>query len=360
MAADYSAYSDANVKMPALGTDYMIGAHPLVLKALADSNGLRTPGYGTDSFCEDAASAIRRACHCPEAEVRFFIGGTQTNAVVLSSLLAPYQGVVAVDSGHIAAHEAGAVERGGHKVLTLPGKEGKIDPAALKTFWASWEKDETREHMVMPGAVYLSQPTEIGTLYSLAELKAIHDICRSSGMALYVDGARLAYALACEENDITLADLAALCDAFYIGGTKCGALFGEALVLPRPGRIPRLFSIMKQSGAVLAKGRLLGIQFKALFTDNLYFRIGREALEKADRLRKGLQEAGYPLLSNSPTNQIMVPVSAPLYHRLIQEGYGGFWALKEDGSFEIRFVTDFSTREEEIEELLSLMKTKNA
>ena len=338
-----------------LGTDYMGGAHPRVLEALANTNLLRTPGYGGDSFCGEAAALIRQACRAPKAGVRFLVGGTQTNMVALSSLLAPYQGVIAAETGHISGHEAGAIEAGGHKVLALPAQDGKLTAQAIAACWKRWEQDETREHVVMPGAVYLSQPTESGTLYSLAELTAIHRVCRKAGMALYVDGARLAYALACPANDVGLADLAALCDGFYIGGTKCGALFGEALVFPQAGRIPHFFSLMKQKGAVLAKGRLLGVQFKALFTEDLYGTIGRAALTRADQLREGLRSLGYTPLGSSPTNQVFIHVSAPLYHQLIDAGIGGFWSLEADGSYIIRFVTDWSTEKEEIDRLLALL-----
>ena len=304
---------------PSFGSDYMGGAHPRVLEALTETNALRTPGYGTDSFCQEAAALIRQACRCPQAEVRFLVGGTQTNLVALSALLAPYQGVVAADTGHINGHEAGAIERGGHKVLALPARDGKITAKAIEACWNAWEQDETRDHVVMPGAVYLSQPTESGTLYSLA-------------------------------------DLAALCDAFYIGGTKCGALFGEALVFPKPEQIPHFFSLMKQSGAVLAKGRLLGVQFKALFTDGLYEEIGRQALAQAARLREGLRALGYEPLGASPTNQVFVRIPAALYHQLIAEGLGGFWSVEPEDAYIIRFVTDWSTREDEIRRLLDRLE----
>lgn len=341
---------------PSFGSDYMGGAHPRVLEALTETNALRTPGYETDSFCQEAAALIRQACRCPQAEVRFLVGGTQTNLVALSALLAPYQGVVAADTGHINGHEAGAIERGGHKVLALPARDGKITAKAIEACWNAWEQDETRDHVVMPGAVYLSQPTESGTLYSLAELKAIQAVCRKAGMLLYVDGARMAYALGCPENDVSLADLAALCDAFYIGGTKCGALFGEALVFPKPEQIPHFFSLMKQSGAVLAKGRLLGVQFKALFTDGLYEEIGRQALAQAARLREGLRALGYEPLGASPTNQVFVRIPAALYHQLIAEGLGGFWSVEPEDAYIIRFVTDWSTREDEILRLLDMLE----
>ncbi|MBP3729522.1 MAG: low specificity L-threonine aldolase [Lachnospiraceae bacterium] len=352
MAADDKKGTDrAPAVQYSFGSDYAAGAHPLVMEALLRTNPERTPGYGSDAYCVEAARLIREACFCPDASVYFMSGGTQTNAVALSALLAPYQGVAAALSGHIAGHESGAIEHGGHKVLTLPSHEGKVSAADLKALWESYELDETRDHVVMPGAVYLSQPTESGTLYSLAELEAIRQVCSESGMKLYVDGARLAYALACPANDVFLPDLARLCDAFYIGGTKCGALFGEALVFTRSAPA-HFFPIMKQQGAVLAKGRLLGVQFCRLFQDGLYEAIGAHALARADLLRRGLTELGYTLLGASPTNQIFIQLQEPLYRRLIEEGFGGFWSRQPDGSYIIRFVTDWSTQEEEVRQLL--------
>ena len=248
-------------------SDYMEGAHPLIMQRLMETNLEKTPGYGTDAYCEAAKAKIRSACHAPEAEIFFLVGGTQTNATVIDGLLQSYQGVIAAETGHIGVHEAGAIEFGGHKVLTLPHKNGKITAQQIEKLLCDYANDANRDHMVMPGMAYLSQPTEYGTLYSRAELTQISSVCRAHHILLYIDGARLAYALACPENDVSLADLAALCDAFYIGGTKCGALFGEAVVLPRPGLIPHFFTIIKQHGALLAKGRLLGIQFDTLFTE---------------------------------------------------------------------------------------------
>ena len=238
-------------------SDYMEGAHPLIMQRLMETNLEKTPGYGTDAYCEAAKAKIRSACHAPEGEIFFLVGGTQTNATVIDGLLQSYQGVIAAETGHIGVHEAGAIEFGGHKVLTLPHKNGKINAEQIEKLLCDYANDANRDHMVMPGMAYLSQPTEYGTLYSRAELTQISSVCRAHRMPLYVDGARLAYALACPENDVSLADLAALCDAFYIGGTKCGALFGEAVVLPRPGLIPHFFTIIKQHGALLAKGCLL-------------------------------------------------------------------------------------------------------
>lgn len=240
--------------------DYMEGAHPAIMQRLMGTNLVKTAGYGLDEYCDGAKEKIRSACGAPDAEVHFLVGGTQTNATVIDALLKSYQGVIAAETGHISTHEAGAIEFGGHKVMTLPHHNGKIDAAHVRTMLEDYYNDGNHDHMVMPGMVYVSHPTEYGTLYSRAELEEISNVCRKYHIPLYLDGARLAYALACPQNDITLKDLASLCDVFYIGGTKCGALFGEAVVIPRPGLIPHFFTIIKQHGALLAKGRLLGIQ----------------------------------------------------------------------------------------------------
>lgn len=223
--------------------DYLEGAHPAILQRLCETNFAQTAGYGTDEYCESAREKIRAACGAPNAEIHFLVGGTQTNATVIDALLRSYEGVIAADTGHISVHEAGAIEFGGHKVLTLPQENGKITASQIRALLDQYEDDANRDHTVMPGMVYLSQPTEYGTLYSKKELAAISALCREKRLPLYIDGARLAYALACPENDVTLRDLAALCDIFYIGGTKCGALLGEAVVIPQPGLIPHFFTI---------------------------------------------------------------------------------------------------------------------
>ena len=268
-------------------SDYMEGAHEAILSRLREINYEKMQGYGTDPLSEQAREKIRSACGCPEADVFFLVGGTQTNATVISALLRSYEGVVAAVSGHISTHEAGAIELGGHKVLTLPEHEGKITAADLRELLVRFETDEARDHLVRPGMVYVSQPTESGTLYSLRELREISAVCREYGLPLYLDGARLAYALACPSNDVSLQELAELCDVFYIGGTKCGALFGEAVVIPKRGFIPHFFTIMKQHGALLAKGWLLGLQFDVLFTDGLYLKVGKAAIAAAGRIQIG-------------------------------------------------------------------------
>ena len=320
-------------------SDYMEGAHPLIMQRLMETNLEKTPGYGTDAYCEAAKAKIRSACHAPEAEIFFLVGGTQTNATVIDGLLQSYQGVIAAETGHIGVHEAGAIEFGGHKVLTLPHKNGKITAQQIEKLLCDYANDANRDHMVMPGMAYLSQPTEYGTLYSRAELTQISSVCRAHHILLYIDGARLAYALACPENDVSLADLAALCDAFYIGGTKCGALFGEAVVLPRPGLIPHFFTIIKQHGALLAKGRLLGIQFDTLFTDGLYEKLGAPAMAAADHIRAALRECGYTLCFDSPTNQVFCILDNDTMARLAQKVDFGFWEKYDDTHTIVRFAT---------------------
>ena len=250
-------------------SDYMEGAHPQILQRLLETNLEKTAGYGFDKYSEAAREKIRKACEAPEAEIFFLVGGTQTNATVIDALLCSYQGVIAAETGHISTHESGAIEHSGHKVLALPGENGKLSAETVRACLDTYRLDENRDHTVMPGMVYISQPTEYGTLYSLAELEALNGVCRAAGIPLYLDGARLASALACPENDAHLPDLARLCDAFYIGGTKCGALFGEAVVFPKKNTVPHFFTIVKQHGALLAKGRIAWMQFDALFTDGL-------------------------------------------------------------------------------------------
>lgn len=332
-------------------SDYQEGAHPAVLGRLVETNAKQTPGYGTDAYCAEARRLIADACGCPEAEVFFLVGGTQANATVLDALLAPYQGVIAAASGHVSTHEAGAIEYGGHKVLQIPQEHGKVSADAVEACAAGWENDDNREHMVMPGVVYLSQPTEYGTLYTRRELEDIAAVCRVHDLKLYVDGARLAYALATPGNDVGLADLARLCDAFYIGGTKCGTLFGEAVVIPTPGTIPHFFTMIKQHGALLAKGRLLGVQFGALFCDGLYGRIGAGAIEQAGRIRAALAARGLDLRFDSPTNQVFVEVDDAVLEKLGAQVEYGFWEQAGPGRSIIRFATSWATQPSAVDAL---------
>lgn len=336
--------------------DYMEGAHPTILQRLIETNFAQMPGYGADDYCESAREKIRAACGAPNAEVHFLVGGTQTNATVIDALLRSYQGVVAADTGHISVHEAGAIEFGGHKVLTLPHRNGKISAEQIASLLCVYEKDVNHDHTVMPGMVYLSQPTEYGTLYSREELSAISALCREKHLPLYVDGARLAYALACPENDVTLKDMAELCDIFYIGGTKCGALLGEAVVIPQPGLIPHFFTIIKQHGALLAKGRLLGLQFDMLFTDGLYQRIGEAALRAAEDIRTALRANGYQLCFASPTNQTFCLVDREQMEKLREYVDFSQWEVYDEMHTIIRFATSWATKDEDVCTLCRILR----
>ena len=336
-------------------SDYMEGAHPLILRRLADTNLEKTDGYGLDPYSGSAREKIRAACRTPDAAVHFLAGGTQTNAVMIGALLRPWQGVIAAQSGHISVHEAGAVEFGGHKVLTLPHRDGKLTAEAVRGCMEAYLQDANRDHMVMPGMVYISQPTEYGTLYSLSELREISGVCRSYRIPLYLDGARLAYALACPENDVTLPDLGSLCDAFYIGGTKCGALFGEALVIPDAQSVPHLFTMIKQHGALLAKGRIAGIQFDVLFTDGLYLKIGRPAIEAACRIRDALAEKGYELALDSPTNQIFLLLDRERAAALSASVGMSFMEQTDDSRVMMRIVTSWAATPEETDRLIACL-----
>ena len=336
--------------------DYMEGAHPTILQRLIETNFAQMPGYGADDYCESAREKIRAACGAPNAEVHFLVGGTQTNATVIDALLRSYQGVVAADTGHISVHEAGAIEFGGHKVLTLPHRNGKISAEQIASLLCVYEKDVNHDHTVMPGMVYLSQPTEYGTLYSREELSAISALCREKHLPLYVDGARLAYALACPENDVTLKDMAELCDIFYIGGTKCGALLGEAVVIPQPGLIPHFFTIIKQHGALLAKGRLLGLQFDTLFTDGLYQRIGEAALRAAEDIRTALRANGYQLCFASPTNQTFCLVDREQMEKLREYVDFSQWEVYDEMHTIIRFATSWATKDEDVCTLCRILR----
>ena len=336
-------------------SDCMEGAHPAIMQKLVETNLEKTVGYGLDPYTESAKEKIRTACNAPDADIYLLVGGTQTNATVIDALLKSYQGVVAAETGHIATHESGAIEFGGHKVLTLPQKDGKIRAAQIEKMVKDFYDDANYEHMVIPGMVYISQPTEYGTLYSKEELTEISKVCRANHLPLYVDGARLAYALASPENDVTLSDLAELCDAFYIGGTKCGALFGEAVVIPQKGLIPHFFTIIKQHGALLAKGRIAGIQFDELFTDRLYERIGKPAIDAAEQIKEALKKFGYKLALDTPTNQIFCIVSNEVMKKIAQDVEFGFWEKYDETHSVIRFATSWATTMEDTQKLIRLL-----
>ncbi len=335
--------------------DYMEGAHPLILERLVATNMMKSVGYGCDEVCESARRRIREACDAPEAEVHFLVGGTQTNATVIRALLRPYEGVIAADTGHIALHEAGAIEAGGHKVLTIPHQNGKLTAEAVDAYIEAFRRDEAWDHMVWPGMVYISQPTEYGTIYSLAELEALSAVCRKWSIPLFADGARLGYGIMAEGADVGLKDLARLCDVFYIGGTKVGAMFGEAVVVPQKGRIPHFFTTIKQSGALLAKGRMLGVQFDTLFTDDLYLRIARHAVELATRLREGLTAKGFSTYYSSPTNQAFFVLSAEQLQRLRAVTTFSEWEHLDDGRTVVRLATSWATRPEDVEALIAAL-----
>ena len=337
-------------------SDYIAGAHPDILRRLAETNLEPLPGYGTDKYCDSAKEKIRAAVGCPDAVVEFLAGGTQTNALIISAMLPAWAGVVAAETGHISAHEAGAVEYTGHKVLTLPQEEGRIRPADLAAFLARYHGDENREHMVYPGMVYLSWPTEYGTLYSKADLMEISDLCRQYGMFLFIDGARLGYGLMSPAADLTLPGLAALCDVFYIGGTKVGALCGEAVVFTHGNRPPHFLSTVKQHGALLAKGRLLGVQFDTLFTDDLYFRISRHTIDMAEKLKGIFRECGLPLALESPTNQQFVILENTRMEALREKVRFSFWEKADDTRTVVRFATGWSTTEEDLAALRDILR----
>ncbi len=335
--------------------DYSEGAHPKILQRFIETNMEQVPGYGNDPYCESAKAKIREACNCPEAEIFFLVGGTQTNAVVIDSMLQAYEGVVSAQTGHVNAHEAGAIEYTGHKVLSIPQYEGKMKAsdleAYLKTFW----QDESHEHMVFPGMVYISHPTEYGTLYSKQELSDLSAVCRRYEIPLYLDGARLGYGLMSKSTDVTLPDIAELCDVFYIGGTKVGALCGEAVVFTKHNMPKYFVTHVKQHGALLAKGRLAGVQFDTLFTDNLYFEISRHAIEMAELLKQGLAEKGYTFHLDSPTNQQFIVLDDEKYNELQKQVRCCFWEKPDDTHTVVRFATSWATPKENIDKLMELL-----
>lgn len=329
--------------------DYMAGAHPKVMEALLRTNMELTPGYGNDTYTAEAKRLIREAIAMPDAEVFFLVGGTQTNAVAIDGILRHHEGVLAAESGHIAVHEAGAIEASGHKVLTLPHIDGKVRAEDVQRYIDDFYADETYQHMVAPGMLYISQPTEFGTIYSLAELRALSDVCHSRNIPLYIDGARMGYGLAAEGADFTLSDIARLADIFYIGGTKVGTLFGEALVVTNSALLRNLFPLVKQHGALLAKGRLLGVQFAELFRDGLYYEIGAHAVRLAVRLREILRDAGYEIVIESPTNQQFVRLPNDVIDTLRQSISFDYWGPRGKDCSVVRFVTSWYTTVEDVE-----------
>lgn len=338
-----------------LACDYQEGCHPKILERMVQTNLESTPGYGTDAYCESAKAKIKAACQAPNSEVFLLIGGTQTNATVIRSILRPCEGVIAVTSGHINGHEAGAIELGGHKVLTIEPHDGKMVASELDQYIVDTLTAPSWDHGVIPAMVYISQATETGSVYSLAELEAISKVCHKHGMPLFIDGARLGYALASEGADMTLADIARLADVFYIGGTKVGALLGEAVVFTNTKLAKNFFTIMKQGGAVLAKGRLLGLQFDTLFTDNLYFEISRHAINMAMKLKTALKAKGYRFYSESPSNQQFVILENDQLAQLEQHVQVSHWCKVDEKHTAVRFCTSWATTEENIDRVIALL-----
>lgn len=341
--------------MVSFASDYIAGAHPKILERLMETNMEPLSGYGSDKYCESASEKIKKACNCPDADVYFIAGGTQTNQIVISTMLENFQGVVSAVTGHVSAHEAGAIEYTGHKVLTVPGYEGKMKAEDLKKLIKTFYGDENHEHMVFPGMTYISYPTEYGTIYSKKELEDIYAVCREYDIPLFIDGARLGYALASSQCDITLSELAALCDVFYIGGTKVGTLCGEAVVFTH-GNAPKHFiNQIKQHGALLAKGRLLGIQFDTLFTDDLYMNISKHAIDMAEKLIDIFKNKGYEFFLDSPTNQQFIILDNDKMEELGKKVTFGFWEAYSESKTVVRFATSWSTSEEDLKYLESII-----
>ena len=336
-------------------SDYTTGAHPKILQRLTETNLESVSGYGADRFCAEAKEKIRLACRCPEAEVELLVGGTQTNAVVISTMLKDYEGVLAAQSGHVNCHEAGAIEYTGHKVLALPQKNGKMTAEDLKKYLMLFYQDDAHEHMVYPGMVYLSYPTEYGTLYSKQELLEIRGVCTEYRLPLFVDGARLGYGLMSRQSDLTLPELVQIADVFYIGGTKVGALCGEAVVFTKGNRPARFENRIKKRGALLAKGRLLGVQFDTLFTDDLYFEISRHAIEMTEKMKELFRAKNYRFFIDSPTNQQFVILDNAKMEKLKEQVKFCFWEKYDETHTVVRFACSWSTTQEELDALERLL-----
>lgn len=332
--------------------DYLEGAHPKILEKLLETNFVQTLGYGEDEYCERARAVIREKCGAPDAYVQFLVGGTQTNTTVIASILRPYQGVLCANTGHINAHETGAIEATGHKVLALPSEDGKITAAQVQEAYDIHWSDGSHEHIVQPGMVYISHPTENGTLYTKEELKALYETCQKLELPLFLDGARLGYGLMSQGSDLTWQDIAALTDVFYIGGTKVGALFGEAVVMTNLSLTKDFRYMIKQRGGMLAKGRLLGIQFETLLSDGLYEEIAGKAVDQAMRLKEAFLDKGYPLLYDSYTNQ-QFPILPNSQLKQLEEKYSfELWTAMDEEYSAVRFCTSWATKDEDIDALI--------
>ena len=336
-------------------SDYTVGAHEKILSRMQEMNLVQQKGYGGDAICGSAKEKIRKACKCEQAQIQFLVGGTQANSIVIASCLERYEGVVAAQTGHVSVHEAGAVEYTGHKVLELPGHDGKLEAGELSDYLKTFWEDGNHEHMVFPGMVYISHPTEYGTLYSLKELQEISAVCREYGIPLYLDGARLGYGLMSRDTDVSLPDIARCCDVFYIGGTKVGALFGEAVVFTKKNMPKYFMTMVKQQGGLLAKGWLLGLQFDTLFTDNLYGRISKHAIDMAELLKKEFQKKGYEFFIESPTNQQFIIMENEAMERLKSKVAFGFWEKYDENRTGVRFATSWATKKEDVEALCGMI-----
>ena len=341
--------------MTSFESDYNNGAHPMVLHRLIDTNDSQSSSYGSDIWSEQARLKIRNACQCPDADIFFLVGGTQTNATVIDGVLTGYEGVIAVETGHINIHESGAVEASGHKIITLPSHNGKMSANDLEDFHTRFFADPVYEHMVIPGIVYITMPTELGTLYTASEIEQIYTLCQEYEIPLFIDGARLGYGLMATECDFDLPWLAHHCDVFYIGGTKEGALCGEAVVFPRKNAPRHFFNIIKQHGALLAKSRLVGVQFDTLFTDDLYFHLSRHAIEMAMRLRQLFTNARIPA-KDSPTNQQFVVLSNSQLQQLLPKVRFETWEPIDTDHTLCRFVTSWATTDDDMQQLANALK----
>ena len=336
-------------------SDYIEGAHPLILDALVKSNMEALSGYGADKYTQSAKEKLASLCGVPDCQIQFLTGGTQTNQIVIDTMLRQFEGVVAAQTGHVSVHEAGAIEYTGRKVLTLPSHDGKLKAEELDSYISDFYADGNCEHMVFPGMVYISHPTEYGTLYTKAELESLSAVCRKNKIPLYLDGARLTYALASRHTDVTLKDIASLCDVFYVGGTKAGALCGEAVVFTRNNMPLHFENLVKKHGALLAKGRLLSIQFDTLFTDNLYFELGKNAIDRAEELKSLFREKGFKFFLDSPTNQQFIILENSQIEKLKGKVKFSFWEKYDDAHTVVRFATSWATTTEKIEELRAIL-----
>ncbi len=335
--------------------DYLEGVHQSILERMMQTNMEQLSGYGEDIYCISARDKIKDKCENQDAEVHFISGGTQTNATVIKAILRPYEGVIAADTGHISTHEAGAIEATGHKVLTLPNVMGKITPEDLRQYVQTFFEDQNHRHMVKPGMVYISHPTEYGTLYTRKELEDIRSICDIYKLPLFLDGARLGYGLVADGTDVDLPLIAKCCDVFYIGGTKVGAMFGEAVVVTAPSLFSNFFTLIKQQGALLAKGRFLGIQFDTLFSGDLYWKIAGNAILRANQLKEGLMEKGYRFYLDSPTNQQFIIIENEKLESLSDKVVYSYWEPYGPDHTVIRFATSWATTEKDVLELIEMM-----